>query len=218
MYPTKIQGGTIVRRFKMAKQKVNQKIVHMTEIAVLTAIIILMAFTPIGYIKTAGIEITLITIPVIVGAIVLGPATGAFLGAIFGVTSFLQAVLGLSPFGVMLMEINPFFCFLVCIPTRILMGLCTGFIFRAFKNKGVVAYSVSGLSGALLNTLFFMSTLIALYWRTDFIQGLAEKIGASNVFMFVILFVGINGLIEAICCFVVASGIAKAVNKYIEKI
>ena len=63
MYPTKIQGGTIVRRFKMAKQKVNQKIVHMTEIAVLTAIIILMAFTPIGYIKTAGIEITLITIP-----------------------------------------------------------------------------------------------------------------------------------------------------------
>lgn len=199
----------------MAKQKVNQQIVRMTELAVLTAIIILMAFTPIGYIKTAGLEITLITIPVIIGAIVLGPGAGAFLGAVFGITSLLQAVLGLSPFGVMLLEINPFFCFLVCIPTRILMGLCTGLIYKAFKTKNVLAYSVSGLSGALLNTLFFMTTLVALYWRTDYIQGLAESIGATNVFLFVALFVGINGLVEALCCFVIASAIAKAVNKLI---
>lgn len=217
LYPT-FSGRNNSKEIKMAKQKVNQQIVHMAEIAVLTAIIILMAFTPIGYIKTAGLEITLITIPVIVGAIVLGPAAGAFLGAVFGVTSFLQSVLALSPFGVMLLEINPFFCFVVCIPTRILMGFCTGLIFKAFRTKNALAYSVSGLCGALLNTLFFMGTLVALYWKTDYIQGIADTIGATNIFLFVILFVGINGLIEALCCFVIAAGIAKAVNRFIEKV
>ena len=43
------------------------------EMALLTAVIVLMAFTPIGYIKTFGLEITLIVVPVTVGAVTLGP-------------------------------------------------------------------------------------------------------------------------------------------------
>lgn len=190
----------------------------MTELAILIAVVVLMAFTPIGYLKTAGLEITFITIPVIVGAIVLGPKAGAILGGVFGVTSFLQAALGMSAFGVLLMEISPLRCFLVCIPTRILMGLCTGLIWNLFKNKSLAAYSLTGLSGALLNTLFFMSTLIACFWSTDLIQGMAQSLGTTGVFAFVFAFVGINGLVEAVCCFVLASAVAKAVNTYVAKI
>jgi len=62
------------------------------EMALLVAIILLMAFTPIGYIKTFGLEITLIVVPVTVGAITLGPAAGAVLGAVFGITSFIQCL------------------------------------------------------------------------------------------------------------------------------
>ena len=61
----------------MGKERVNKKTLYYIEIAVLLAIEILMAVTPIGYIKTAGLEITLMPIPVVVGAIVLGPAAGA---------------------------------------------------------------------------------------------------------------------------------------------
>lgn len=50
--------------------------------ALLVAIILLMAFTPIGYIKTAGLEITLIVVPVAVGAVTLGPTAGAILGVL----------------------------------------------------------------------------------------------------------------------------------------
>lgn len=202
----------------MKKQRVNSQVLAMTELAILAAVIVVMAFTPLGYLRTAGLEITFITIPVIVGAIVLGPKAGAFLGGVFGVTSFLQVVLGLSPFGVMLMGISPIRCFLVCVPTRILMGLCTGLIWNLWKNKSIAAYSVTSLSGALLNTLFFMSTLIALFWNTDVIQGIAESLGTTGVLAFVIAFVGVNGLVEAICCFTLAGAVAKAVNTYVAKI
>lgn len=200
----------------MNKMKVNADILHMTEMAILIAIILLMAFTPIGYIKTAGLEITLITIPVIVGAITLGPRDGAILGGVFGLTSFFQAASGMSAFGTMLMGISPLRCFVVCVPTRILMGLLTGLIWRLWKNKSLIAYSITGLAGALLNTLFFMSSLVALFWNTDLIQGLCTTLGTTNVFAFVIAFVGVNGLVEAICCFAVAAAVAKAVDSMIK--
>ena len=46
----------------MNKNKFSTK--YLVEMALLVAIILLMAFTPIGYIKTAGLEITLIVVPV----------------------------------------------------------------------------------------------------------------------------------------------------------
>ena len=56
-----------------------------------TALIILMAFTPfIGYIPLVFTKATTIHIPVIIGSIILGPKKGAFLGFIFGLTSFVN--------------------------------------------------------------------------------------------------------------------------------
>ena len=53
---------------------------YLVEMALLVAIILIMAFTPIGYIRTGGLEITLIVVPVAVGAVTLGPTAGAILG------------------------------------------------------------------------------------------------------------------------------------------
>ena len=68
------------------KKKMNTT--YMVELAVLIAIILIMAFTPIGYIRTLGLEITLIVVPVAVGAVTLGPMAGLILGTIFGITQF----------------------------------------------------------------------------------------------------------------------------------
>lgn len=201
----------------MKKQNSNTNILFLTELSVLIAIILLMAFTPIGYIKTAGLEITLITIPVIIGAITLGPVAGLILGTVFGITSFLQCILGMSAFGVVLLGINPLFCFLVCVPTRMLMGLVTGLIFNGLCKIKSPKYSITSLSGALLNTLFFMLALILCYWNTDFIQGIAESLGKTSILPFIIAFVGINGLVEAICCFIIAAAISRALDKFIKK-
>ncbi|MDD3338915.1 MAG: ECF transporter S component [Lachnospiraceae bacterium] len=183
---------------------------YLVQLALLVAIILLMAFTPIGYIKTLGLEITLIVVPVTVGAVILGPKGGAILGFVFGLTSFIQCF-GMSPFGSVLLGLNPFGCFMVCVPTRTLMGWLTGLIYKAFKGKKLktLPHFVANLAGPIMNTLFFMTMLILFFFQSDYIQGLA---GGLNPFAFVIAFVGINGLIEAAACFVAGTAISKVLT------
>lgn len=185
---------------------------RMVQLAFFIAIIILMTFTPIGYIKTFGLEITLIVVPVTVGAIVLGPVSGAILGGVFGITSFIQCF-GMSPFGAALLDISPVGTFILCMVPRILMGWLTGLIFRAVRKvNNNLSYAVASLAGPLLNTVLFMTSLILIFYQTDFIQGIVEQTGASNVFAFIIAFVGINGLVEAGACFILGTAVAKAVD------
>ena len=58
--------------------------------ALFAAIILLLAFTPIGYIQLPIIKATIVHVPVILGAIILGPKKGAILGVLFGLTSFIS--------------------------------------------------------------------------------------------------------------------------------
>lgn len=198
----------------------NFRTKRMVQLALFIAIIALMAFTPIGYIKTLGLEIALIVIPVTVGAIVLGPVSGAILGGVFGITSFIQCF-GLSAFGAMLLSINPIGTFIVCIVPRILMGWLTGLIFAGIKKvdrSKSVSYVVASLAGPLLNTVLFMTTLMLFFYNTEYIQGFATTLGTSNVFAFVIAFVGVNGLVEAAACFVVGTAVSKSIDVYVTKL
>ncbi len=68
----------------------NEKTYELVLMALFTAIIIIMAFTPLGYIPLVVINATVIHIPVILGALFLGPKKGAFLGFVFGMTSFIN--------------------------------------------------------------------------------------------------------------------------------
>lgn len=197
----------------MSSKKIN--VSYIVEMAVLIAIILIMAFTPIGYIKTLGLEITLIVVPVCVGAVTLGPLAGLILGTVFGVSSFIQCF-GLSAFGAGLLAINPILTFIVCVPTRMLMGWLTGIIFKSLKKTKMnnsLCCSISCLIGPVLNTILFMSTLCICFYNTEYIQGFVSKLGTTNVFLFIALFVGINGLIEAIASFIVGTAVSLPVMK-----
>lgn len=189
----------------------------MVELAVLLAILLMLEITGLGMFKTYGLELTILQIPVILGAIILGPSAGAILGGAFGLLSFWECF-GKSQFGATLLGINPFLTFLVCVPTRILMGWLCGLIFRAMDRKlagtkgDFASYVVASLSGALLNTLFFMTTLCLCFYHTEYIQGFASALGAGNVLLFIVLFVGVQGLVEAALCTVVGAGVGKGVR------
>ena len=182
-----------------------------------TAVIAVISFLPI---RTMGLEITLSMVPVAVGAVCFGPAAGAYLGGVFGIVSYIQCF-GWSFFGHTLLEIDPWLTLLVCLPTRVLAGFLTGWIFRGlahFGKKGrAVGYPVACLSAALLNTVFFMSTLVLCFYHTEFIQGFVQKLSAANPFIFVVLFVGVNGLVELIAGAVLATPSAVAVNKVLRR-
>ena len=191
----------------------STKTIKMAQMAILIAVVLIMAFTPLGYLKTVGLEISLITIPVAIGAMVIGPGAGAVLGAVFGLTSFYQCF-GMSQFGAMLLSINPLYTFLVCVPTRILMGYLAGVLFKVFikaDNGNTICYFVGGFMTAFLNTLFFMGTLILFFWNTEYIQSL--NAAGANALMFVVAFVGINGVVEWIATTIVGGIVSKAVAK-----
>lgn len=201
----------------MGKERINKNILYMSELGILIAILLLMAFTPVGYLRIGTMTITFLTVPVVVGAIVCGPGAGTILGTIFGLTSFYQCF-GMDPMGTALMQISLPRTFLFTVVPRLMMGLCVGLIFKAFKKRTAAAYTVTAFFGPFLNTLFFMTTLIACFWHTDVIQAWASSIpGATSVFLFAVLSVGVNFIVEAIVCTIVGAAVAKAVDRYVNK-
>ncbi len=193
----------------------TRKTGYLVRLAILVAITLVLAYTPLGYFRTAGLEVSFLMVPVTVGAVVLGPAAGGILGGVFGLTSFIQCLTG-SLFGAALLAINPVLTFITCVIPRILAGLLPGLVMKAWtarsqKKDGLLPCAVCCLLGPVLNTFFFMSFLCLFFFQTDYIQQMA---GGLNVFAFVVAFVGVQGLIEAAVCFVLGTAIGKALLRF----
>jgi uncharacterized membrane protein len=193
----------------------KSKTLKLAQLALLVAVVLVMAYTPLGYLRTLGLEISFLMIPVTIGAIVLGPVEGAILGLVFGLTSF-ATCFGSSPFGAALLAVNPVFTFITCVVARVLAGYLAGIVFKVVK-KLKYSYEIACLAGPLLNTLFFMGCLVLFFYNTEFIQNIAVTLGTTNPFAFVIAFVGLQGLVEAVACFVIAAIISKNVDKFVNK-
>ncbi len=188
--------------------------VKLVTIALLTAVLLLMAYTPLGYLNIGPLAITFNMIPVAIAAIALGPSGGAAVGAIFGLTSFLQCigVGGTSAMGAALFAINPFLAFVQRMLPRVLDGFLLGFIFRGMKKhtNGFVSCAVTGFFAAFLNTVFFMSSLVLLFGKTEYMQ---QMIGGRNVIVFICTMVGINAVLEMLASTVITGAVGSALIK-----
>lgn len=189
-------------------QRINKKrLVKLIIDASLSALIVVLAFTPLGYLKIGVVSVTFISIPVVVGAIINGPGSGAFLGGVFGLTSFLQCF-GLDIFGTTLFSINPFFTAVMCFVPRILMGLLCGLIYSGISKKSrndILNFSVTSLSGGVLNTVLFVGTLILLFGSSDYLRSFGDSIPAI-----ISALVTFNAVIEWIACLAIGTAVAKA--------
>lgn len=187
---------------------------QLTLLGLLTAILLVMSFTPLGYLNIGPLAITLNTIPVAIAAVALGPAGGAVTGAVFGITSFLQClgIGGTSAMGVILFEISPFLAFVQRFVPRVLMGTLAGVIFTAlkrWKGTGPAAF-LAGFSAAFLNTALFMSALVLLFGNTEYVRGL---IAGRNVLVFICAFVGVNAVFEMLAATFITGVVCKALEK-----
>ena len=186
---------------------------QLTTLALMIAVMIIFAFTPIGSIPIGPLVISLQVIPVAICAVVLGPKGGAIAGAVFGILSFLQCFgIGIpSGMGMILVEINPFLAFVQRFVPRLLDGFIVGWIFKLIRRKNVyAACAVTGFFTAFLNTLFFMSALVILFGNTEYVQGL---IGGKNVILWICAFVGINAVCEMVAATVVTGVVGAALHK-----
>ena len=193
----------------MAKRRstINPWIIDLTMTAIFATLIILMTFTPIGYIRIGVIEMTLLALPVAVGSTVLGTRSGLILGSLFGLTSF-YTCFGLSVFGNALLTISPIFTFIVCIVPRVLCGFLPALIYKAISKNGtkntMLAIPVATASTAIINTVLFIFLLWALFGSNlNAVVGTSDLIGVFSVIA------GTNGLIEIAVNLVVGTAICK---------
>ncbi|MGN0519701.1 MAG: ECF transporter S component [Candidatus Fimenecus sp.] len=193
----------------------RQKTVLLVETAMLAAIVVVMALTPIGYLRVGPLELTLIMVPVIIGAVTCGPAVGALLGGVFGITSFVQCFMG-SPLGAILVSVSIPRTFVVCVITRILAGWLCGLLFKVclpHDKKGSWSYLVAGVSGSLFNTVFFLGALALLFWGVTFTPEQAQSLGGVDTVLKTVIAIaaGLNAPIELLVCAVLGSAVGKGV-------
>lgn len=190
----------------------NTKALVLTSL--LTALLVVLSMTPLGYLNIGPLAITLNIIPVAIAGVALGPLGGAILGAIFGITSFFQAmgIGGASAMGVICFEISPVFTFIHRVFSRVLAGFLTGLVARLMSKYThiSIASAVTGFAAAFLNTVFFMATLLIFFGHTEYVQGL---IGGRNILLFVCTFVGINAVFEMIVSTLATGAIGTALHR-----
>lgn len=168
---------------------------NLAVLGVFSALIILLTFTPIGYIAipALGISATIIHLPVIIGAVVLGPRDGAILGGVWGITALIRAAV--MPNGPLdMLFVNP----LVSVVPRILVGLCAAWVFRGLMkllqkhpHGDLPAAAVAGAAGALTNTILVLGILCLCYRSQMLGSGNGTTIG-----LIIGTILTFNGLIE----------------------
>lgn len=197
--------------------------------ALLIAIIFLLAFTPIGFIQLPLIKATIVHVPVILGAILLGPQYGAILGATFGLTSLIAnttapTVLSFAftpAINVPGSSAGSLFSLLICFVPRILVGIVPYYVYQLFQkifkqnSKGqYVSLAMGGIFGAFTNTALVMS-LIYFLFRDAYAA--AKGISVSMVAGVVMGVVGTNGVMEAIVAAVLTVALGKVLLKFMKK-
>ena len=185
-----------------------------TLLGLLTAILMVFALTPLGYLNIGPLAISFNMIPVAIGAAALGPVGGAILGAVFGMTSFLQClgIGGSSAMGVILLQINPVVTFIQRFVPRVMAGFLVGVIYQLARKvcKPGLAGSIAGFCAAMLNTVLFMGALILLFGNTQY---MTDLIAGRNVIVFVCTFVGVNAVAEAFATTVVTGALCAALER-----
>lgn len=202
----------------MANQKkkalpVYFKPVFGTLLATLIILLTCLSFS----LRIGPLVITLNCLPVAVGAVFLGPAYGAVLGAVFGLSSFFASFTSAS-LTTVLLSISPFYTFLMCVIPRVLCGWVPGLLFKALpKNNEPQRLAFSALCcglTTLLNTAGFLG-LMWVFFRDAFVSNadVIGKVGSQptgNIFLFIFALASVNAVIEFAINLVFGTAISRA--------
>lgn len=202
----------------MERTNTNPRVLYLTRMAALVAIVIVLTVFNIGNIPVGPIVATIYQVPIIIGAVLLGPTAGGVLGGIWGLLCFYLAATGQTTDVIALGAVasRPFAYFIIAFVPRVLTGLLAGYIFRGFNKlfkgkKDILSFGISGALGSLCNTVLYLGALYLL--AKDII---AEKFGlALNTVLSVVLGVAYtNGLVEAGIACIIVIGICKPLRYY----
>ncbi len=175
----------------------RQHIEKLVGTALLAALVLLLQFfvvIPLG----ASFTITLTLIPIMLGAILYGPATGALLGGVFGAAVSFQVITGAAgPMSTAMLQLAPAITIAICMLKGVLAGLGAGWVYKLFQNVAskTLAVILSAISCPLINTGIFVAALFLFYYDL-MVQYAADNTYASAAAFVFIGVVGLNFVVE----------------------
>lgn len=206
----------------------TKKTTKMVIAAAFSAIIIIMANVPfLGYIPLGVTRATIIHVPVIIGAIVLGPVYGVFLGFVFGVTSLVANTFNptitsfvFSPFYSMGETEGNLLSLVICFVPRMLIGPAAYGVYRLVKRTGnrslVLALGAAGIAGSMTNTVLVMN-MIYVFFGKSYAAAKGMQGGADALYGFIMGVIGVNGVPEAIVAAILTAAIARSLLHVVGK-
>ena len=189
---------------------------RMVALAMMGAIVVLLANTPLGLIQLPVIKATTVHIPVILGAILLGPSAGCVLGGVFGICSLISNTIAptLTSFA-----FSPFYAdgmmgalkaIWISVGCRVLIGLVSGWlwvILKKIKLPEIVALPIVGFVGSMTNTVAVMGSIYFLLAEQ---YAAAREVAVTAVYGLIMATITGAGVMEALAALVLVTGIGKA--------
>ena len=189
----------------------------MVGVAMMAAIVVLLANTPLGLIQLPIIKATTTHIPVIIGSIILGPLAGGILGGVFGICSMISNTFApvatsmcFSPFLSETGLVGAVKAVWVSVGCRILIGVVAGWLWvglKKLRTNDLLALPVVGFVGSMTNTITVMFSILFLF-RAEYAA--AKNIAMEAFYDFVIGVVTGTGVLEAIVALILVTVIGKA--------
>lgn len=192
-------------------------------VALMGAVVILLANTPLGMIQLPVIKATTVHIPVILGAILLGPAAGAILGGVFGICSVISNTtaptllsFAFSPF--LSSDLAGVFKALwIAVGCRILIGVVAGWLWIALQKVKVnswIALPIVGFVGSMTNTILVMGSIYVLLSGQ---YAAAKGVAVDAVWGLIMGTIAASGVPEAIAGAVLVAAIGKALIGFVRR-
>ena len=188
----------------------------MVSVALMAAIVIVLANTPLGMIQLPIIKATTVHIPVILGAILLGPGAGAILGAVFGICSLVSNTMAPT---LLSFAFSPFLsttgipgalkAIWISVGCRILIGVAAGWLwvlFTKIKLNQFIALPIVGFVGSMVNTVTVMGSIYFLFAQQ---YAEAKEVALTAVFGLVMGTVTASGIPEAIAASILVLALGK---------
>lgn len=196
----------------------------MVSVALMAAIVIVLANTPLGMIQLPVIKATTVHIPVILGAILLGPSAGAILGGVFGICSLVSNTMvptllsfAFSPFMSTTGIPGALKAIWISVGCRVLIGLASGWLWKLLERLKVnqsISLLLTGFVGSMVNTVTVMGSIYFLFAQ-QYAQ--AREVGVTAVWGLIMGTVTAAGIPEAIAAAVLVIALGKVLIRVFRK-
>ena len=194
-------------------------------VALMAAIIVLLANTPLGMIQLPVIKATTVHIPVILGAILLGPGAGAILGLVFGICSMISNTMAptllsfaFSPFMSTTGLIGAVKALWISVGCRMCIGIGAGWLWillKKLKVNSFAALPLTGFIGSMINTVMVMGSIYVLL-ASQYAE--AKDVAVTAVWGLVMTTVTASGIPEAIAAAVLVLALGKVLIPVVNRI